>query len=157
MKVRLRQSLKLLLHSARFLCPLEKHKFNKHGYMHHAVEMIKLKYQKVYEIFRSFQANNKFTAYTDNLQSQLMPKAYRYFTPMSSWTSDARRTFFSSSASIHTRSRYPYTDVDPLRRWSTTRNWSVCRLARDTRQFDDLRFELTSAIARPFVVGASIV
>ena len=129
MKVRLRQSLKLSLLSARLLCHhLEKHKFNKHGYMHLSVEMIKLKYQKVYETFLSFQANHKFTAYTDNLQSQLMPKAYRYFTPMSSWTSDARRTFFSSSASIHTRPRHPSdveeghcTDVDPLRRWSTAR------------------------------------
>ena len=91
MKVRLRQSLKLSLILARFLCHLEKHKFNKHGYMHHFVEMIKLKHKKVYEIFFRFQTNHKFTAYTDNLQSQLMPKAYRYFTPMSSWTSDARR------------------------------------------------------------------
>ena len=127
MKVRLKQSLKMSLISARFFCHLEKHKFNKHGYIHHAVEMIKLKYQKVYETFLSFKANH-LLYYNDNLQSQLMPKAYRYFTPMSSWTSDARQTFFSSSAYIHTRPRHPFdveeshcTDVDPLRRWSTAR------------------------------------
>ena len=66
--------------------------------MHHSVEMIKLKYQKVYETF----PGEPFTAYTDNLQSQQMQTIYRYFTPMSSWTSHARRIFFSSSASSHT-------------------------------------------------------
>ena len=128
MKVRLGQSLTLSLLSARYLCHLEEHKFNKHSYMNHSVELIKLKYQKVYETFLSFQANQKCTAYTDNLQSQHMPKAYRYFTPMSSWTSNVRRTFVSFSASIHTRPRHPSdveeghcTDVDPLRRWSTAR------------------------------------
>ena len=123
MKVRLRQYLKLSLLSVRFLYHLEKHKVNKHGYMLHSVEMIQLNYQKVNETILSFQANHKFTAYTDNLQSQLIPKANRYFTPMSSWTSDARRNFFSFSASIHTRPHHPFdveeghcTDVDPLRR-----------------------------------------
>ena len=36
-------------------------------------------------------------------------------------------------------------------------SWSVCRLGRDTRRFDDLRVELSSAITWPFVIGASIV
>ena len=89
-----------------------------------------------------------------------MPKAYRYFTPMSSWTSNARRTFFSSSASIHTRPRHP-SDVEEMSTlWDDGRRHAElvsARLTRDTIQFDDLHFELSLAIARPFVVGVAIV
>ena len=110
MKVRLRQSLKLSLLSVRFLCHLEKHKFNKHGYIHHSVEMIKLIYQKVYETFLSFKVNHKFTAYTDNLQSQLMPKAYRYF------TSDEQLDLGRSSDLLLVLSVHPHEAPSSLRR-----------------------------------------
>ena len=73
------------------------------------------------------------TAYTDNVQYLLKLKAYRYFTSMGSGTSDARRTFFSSSVSINTRPPHPSdvdegqcTDVDHLRQWSRARCAGQC-------------------------------
>ena len=98
-----------------------------------------------------------FTAYVENQQCLFMLNAYRYFTPMGSWISDARRIFFSSSASIYTRPRHPSyeeghcTDIDPLRRWSTAR-WAGKSVA-----WHVISDGLPSAIARPFVVGVSTV
>ena len=100
-----------------------------------------------------------FTAYADNLQCQLMLKAYRYLTSMGRWTSDARRTFFKSSASIHTtlkrvtvqtstirddgRGRAKLDSVSPGTRYRTvwrSSRWTLVsdRLAVRRRCFDRL-------------------
>ena len=79
--------------------------------------MVKLKYKKVYEKYIS-EHTKPFTAYTDNLQCQLMLNAYRYFTPMGRWTSDLH---LINSVHPHDVEEGHCTYVDHMRRQSTAR------------------------------------
>ena len=85
--------------------------------------------------------------------------------------SDGQLDLGRSSDILRILSVHPQEASSSLRRWRGSLyrhrpyetmidgalSWTVCRLVRDTKRFDDHRVGLSSAIARPFVLGASTV
>ena len=123
-----------------------------------------LECQLMLKAYRYIIHAKPLTAFSENPQCQLMLNAHRYFTPMGRGTSDACRTFFSSSASIHTtlkrvavqtstiwdddRRRAELVSVSPVMWYQTVWRSSHSTLVSDRPAVRRLCFDCLTSLSR---------